>query len=119
MYVDVSYYQNDFKGTVEDVTSVEKALKTAEIKVNELSFGRIEAKGFKNLTDFQKKCVREAVCYQAEYYIDNGYDGTVQSYSVPDISVTVKTGDKETERNRVSPLTVSLLTQSGLNSRRI
>lgn len=119
MYVDIPYFQNEFKGTVEDVTIAERALKAAEIKVNELSFGRIEAKGFDNLTDFQKSCVKDAVCYQAEYYIDNGYDGTVQSYSVPDISVTVKTGNKETEKICVSPLTVSLLTQSGLNSRRL
>lgn len=119
MYVNISYFLNEFKGTVDDITAAEKALKAASIKVNELSFGRIEAKGFDNLTEFQKRCVREAVCYQAEYYIDNGYDGTVQSYSVPDISVTVKTGNKEAESKCISPLTTSLLTQCGLNSRRL
>lgn len=119
MYVDISYYLNEFKGTVEDITTAERALKAAEIKVNELSFGRVEAKGFDNLTEFQKNCVRKAVCYQAEYYIDNGYDGIIQSYSVPDISVTVKAGNRETESKCISPLAISLLTQCGLSSRRL
>lgn len=114
------YYYDEFDGPrSDDSTEVNNALKAAKLKVDGLSFGRIEAIGFENLTEFQKKCVMEAICYQAAYYLKHGYDGIVQSYSVPDISVTVSALNKETARDCVSPFTVSLLTKCNLNSRRL
>lgn len=121
-----SYYYNDFDGPHSDnsdpgeaLDEFDRALKAAELKIDELSFGRITAIGFDNLTEFQQKCVKDAVCYQTAYYLKHGYDGIVESYSVPDISVSVSKANVEATRNCVSPFAVPLLTKCNLNSRRL
>ena len=98
---------------------ISKHIALAQVKIDELTFGRIRKIGFENLTDFQKEMVRDAVCVQAEYVCENGYgdNSEVQSYSVLDISVSVSESKSESGRLGVSPLAFSLLKQSGLMER--
>lgn len=93
----------------------------AEIRIDELTFNRIRHIGFENLTEFQQNNIRRAVCLQADYIIENGFEDTpVQSYSVLDISVTVAQGSaSEAERLNMSPVALLLLKQTGLMCRRL
>lgn len=72
----------------------------------------------KILPSFSRKKIKLAACYQADYIHENGYDGAgIQSYSVLDISVTVKDSGKVYESLGMSPVAYALLQQTGLTGR--
>lgn len=121
-YVDVSYLCKEF--TPEEINAVgdgkmwKRLLLQASIKIDEATFNRIRGVGFENLTPFQQDCVRKAVCYQAKYISEHGYDETdISSYSVGDISVSIAAGNTTAAKQGFEPLAYSLLKQSGLLSR--
>lgn len=93
-YATSEYYFNEFKGTVLSKGNEDRYLQEASEKIDSITFNRIVGRGFDNLTQFQKDKIQKAVCYQAEYILKNGYNDEekqdVSSYSVLDISVTVK-----------------------------
>lgn len=118
MYADVNFYLESFHGTQEASCEIEASLSLAEIKIDETTFNRIKGRGFENLTEFQQEKIRLAACYQADYIHENGYDGSsIQSYSVLDISVTVKDSGKVYERLGMSLVAYALLQQTGLTGR--
>lgn len=99
---------------------VEKYLVRASAKAEELTFGRLRALSENRaLTPFQKDCVRDFVCFQAEFLRDNGSgeDIDVSSYTVGSISVSVGTGKQEAELLHVSSAALSFLDRSGLRWR--
>lgn len=121
-YVDVSYLCKEF--TPEEIKAVgdgntwKRLIAQASIKIDEATFNRIRGVGFEHLTPFQQDCVRKAVCYQAKYISEHGYDETdISSYSVGDISVSVAEGNTTAKKQGFEPIAYSLLKQSGLMSR--
>jgi hypothetical protein len=92
----------------------EDILKLASVKVDELTFNRINKIGFDNLTDFQKNSVELATLYQAEYFKTYGTEmGLLTGFSVSGMSMSFGNGVVP----GVSTTTLSLLKQTGLMSR--
>lgn len=124
LYVSKEYYQGTFKGKIPE-EEIEKNLKLAQNKIDCITFNRILGIGFDNLTDFQKEKVRNAICYQADYIKEHGYNNEdnsdISSYKVLDISVTVKAknnADKtKAELENMSELAYSEIVQTGLTQR--
>lgn len=91
-------------------------LELASSKVDELTFNRIVAIGFDNLTDFQKDKIQKATLKQAEYYDDYGIDAEALSgFSLAGVSMSLQTGSYP----GVSKMTISLLKQTGLMIRQV
>ena len=120
-YATSEYYHTAFQGTI--LEGDYKYLQMASEKIDEVTFNRIVKIGFENLTDFQKTKIQDAVCYQAEYIMINGYNDEkkqeVASYSVLDISVTPKEKTTKTEAEKLcmSEMAYSLIKKTGLTSR--
>ena len=75
LYVDSKYYLDTFGGkmmTTMDV--IDKNLKLAQEKIDSITYNRIVAIGFDNLTEFQQEKIKDAICYQAEYILNNGFN---------------------------------------------
>lgn len=70
-YVDSTYYFNVFKGTELNEENIDKYLKKASRDIDVLTYNRILAKGFDNLTDFQKEIIKEVCCEHASFLIEN------------------------------------------------
>lgn len=119
-YVDSSYYYNVYQGEM-DYQQIDKYLKMASEKIDEVTLNRIVGIGFDNLTNFQKEKVKEAVCAQADYIYENGYDndeGDVSSYSVLDITVNEKENvNSEARKQCMSSYAYSQIKKTGLACR--
>lgn len=118
LYVDEDYYSNTFNGSKLPDDDIEKYLELAQEKIDSITFNRIVRIGFDNLTDFQKEKVRKAICYQAEYILENGTEtNDIASYSVLDINVSV--GNKKTTAslNNMSEVAYDLIHKTGLDGR--
>ena len=93
LYIDKEYYLNTFNGKSIPEEDIEKYLELAQEKIDSITYNRIVAIGFNNLTEFQKEKISEAICNQSEYIFTNGYNDEdnrdISSYSVLDISVSV------------------------------
>ena len=65
-------------------------LKKASRHIDTLTFNRIHAEGFDNLTEFQSETIKEVVCQQAEFEYDNEeiINTILQSYSVNGVSMS-------------------------------
>ena len=96
----------------------QELLELASSKIDELTFNRIQAKGFENLTSFQQDKIAKATLLQAKYYEDYGTDAEVLgSFSVSGLSMSFN-GDKASSTpSGVSPSAYMLLKQTGLMSR--
>lgn len=122
-YATVEYYENDFEGTLIPDDDIEKCLKEASEKIDSITFNRIVKIGFDNLTPFQQEKIKMAVCYQAEYIYDNGFNGEnksdIASYSVLDISVSVGSKEAKTkaEKECMSEMAYDLINKTGLSTR--
>lgn len=124
LYVNEKYYSDEFMGVKLPNDEIEKYLKLAQEKIDSITFNRIVAIGFDNLTDFQKEKIKEAICYQAEYIFENGYNNEnnrdISSYSVLDISVSKdNSGSNKTlaERNNMSEMAYDYINKTGLDSK--
>lgn len=119
LYANEEYYTDTFEGTLIQEDDIVKYLKLAQEKIDDITFNRIVGIGFNNLTDFQKECVQKAVCYQAEYYYENGVNSlNVSSYSVLDISVNVdKSHETEAQKQDMNEFALMNIKKSGLASR--
>lgn len=124
LYVNEKYYSDEFMGVKLPNDEIEKYLKLAQEKIDSITFNRIVAIGFDNLTDFQKEKIKEAICYQAEYIFENGYNNennrNISSYSVLDISVSKdNSGSNKTlaERNNMSETAYDYINKTGLDSK--
>lgn len=97
--------------TSETISS--ELLELASSKIDELTFNRIQAIGFDNLTTFQQSTVEKATLLQAKYYDDYGTDvSAISSFSVSGLSMSI---DKNSEVPvGVAPGAFTILKQSGL-----
>ena len=66
----------------------------ASRNVDTLTFNRIVAKGFDNLTEFQQDLIREVCCKQAEFLFDNkdAIASILDSYSINGVSMHFGSG---------------------------
>lgn len=126
LYVNEEYYISTFGGTMLTNSDIRKYLELAQEKIDSITFNRIVKIGFDKLTDFQKEKISKAICYQAEYIFENGFNDEdkedVASYSVLDISINTKSKSidekTEAEKNYMSEIAMSLVDKTGLNCRK-
>jgi len=94
-------------------------LKLSQEKIDSITFNRVVKIGFDNLTEFQQEKVKNAICYQAEYIKENGYNdcnGNISSYSVLDISVNVdKSSNTIASRKHMSEEAYDAIHKTGLD----
>ena len=124
LYVNKEYYSNEFNGNKIPDKEIEKYLKLAQEKIDSITYNRIIAVGFDNLTEFQKEKIKEAICYQAEYIYTNGYNSEdnrdITSYSVLDISVSVDNSNSNktiAQKNNMSEMAYDYIHKTGLDSK--
>ena len=124
LYVDKKYYSDEFKGNEVPINEIEKYLRLAQEKIDSITFNRIVAIGFNNLTKFQQEKIRDAICYQAEYIYENGYNNEdnreASSYSVLDISVSVDNSNSNktiAQRKNMSEMAYDYVHKTGLDSK--
>jgi len=104
-----------FPYATSDTLSAE-LLDLASSKIDELTYNRIPARGFENLTTFQQDKIQKATLQQAQYYDDYGTDpGALSSFSVSGLSMSL--GNNSEVPSGVSPGAYMLLKQTGLMSR--
>lgn len=125
LYANEDYYTDYFEGNILPEEEIEKYLKSAQEKIDSITFNRIVKIGFNNLTDFQKEKVKDALCYQAEYIFENGYNNEdnsdISSYDVLDINISIKSKDAKektkAEKENMSEAAYDLIHKTGLDSR--
>lgn len=124
LYVDKKYYSDEFKGNKVPINEIEKYLKLAQEKIDSITFNKIVAIGFNNLTKFQQEKIKDAICYQAEYVYVNGYNNEdnrdVSSYSVLDISVSVDNSNSNktiAQGKNMSEMAYDYVHKTGLDSK--
>lgn len=80
-YADGTYYKEAFRGNIIPDESLFNKLERASDQINALTYNRIVAIGFDNLSEFQKDKIKKAVCLHAEFieqygeYIDMPLSG--------------------------------------------
>ena len=119
-YATSEYYLNTFKGNLLPQDEIDRYLQKASEKIDSITYNRIVAMGFDKLTEFQQDCVRNAICYQAEYYFENGINSLsgISSYSVLDISINVdNTKQTEAQKQEMSEFAYMNIVKTGLTSR--
>ena len=124
LYVSKEYYSNTFKGKTIPDEDIEKYLELAQEKIDSITYNRIVAIGFNNLTEFQKEKISKAICYQAEYIFKNGYNDEdnrdISSYSVLDISVSVDNSSSnktKAQKLNMSEIAYDLVHKTGLDGK--
>lgn len=91
-------------------------LDLASSKVDELTFNRINAVGFDNLTEFQQALIKKATLAQTQYYEDYGTEAeALSSISVGSFSMGMN--NSSGGYKGVSAATVTYLKQTGLMCR--
>ena len=83
MYADIEFYKNTYKGTLEDA-DIDKALRKASRHIDTLTYNRIVAVGFDNLTEYQQGIIKECECLMADWETENAdyINSLLSSYSL-------------------------------------
>ena len=123
LYVTKEFYLNNHRGILSD-HDIEKYLELAQEKIDSITYNRIVAIGLGNLTEFQKEKISKAICYQADYIYENGYNDEenrdVSSYSVLDISVSVDNSSEnktKAQKLNMSEIAYDYIHKTGLDGR--
>ena len=87
-YVTPEYYKDTYKGSTVPEEELSKALRLASRHIDSLTYNRIVGRGFSHLTDFQQEVIREVVCQQADFEIENAdeINTILSSYSINGVS---------------------------------
>lgn len=97
-------------------------IKRAQREIEDLCFGRIQAAGFDNLSDFQKSRIKAAVIVQAKYLSDykDAIDAPISSFTVGSVSVSAGSGGSNGGTiPKVSQRAIDLVEGSGLRWRKL
>ena len=88
---------DDYMNLLEDAVDVEDAdMRQASRHIDTLTYNRIVARGFdnltpfqQNLTPFQQEIIKEVVCRQAEFEVENAdaISSVLSSYSINGVSM--------------------------------
>ena len=117
-YVDALYYKDTFKGSVIS-DEVDHKLKIACYDIDTLTYNRIKAKGFENLTEFQKEQVKISVCLHAEFTQQYGdmLNSPIGSYSAGSTSVSFSSKNVHSQSGvNTTSHVMGLLSQTGLTT---
>lgn len=89
MYADIEYYKTTYKGKLDDA-DVEQALQKASRHIDTLTYNRIVAIGFENLTEYQQGIIKECSCLMADWETENAdyINSLLSSYSLNGASMT-------------------------------
>ena len=89
MYADLEYYKNTYNGTL-DYADAEKALTKASRHIDTLTYNRIVAVGFENLTEYQQGIIKECECLMADWETENAdyINSMLSSYSLNGASMS-------------------------------
>lgn len=87
-YVTPDYYTDTYDGSVIPEDELEKALKQASRHIDSLTYNRIVGRGFSGLTEYQQEIIREVVCMQADFEVENAdeINSILSSYSINGVS---------------------------------
>lgn len=87
-YVTAEWYHNVYDGSMVPDEPLTRALRQASRHIDSLTYNRIVARGFSNLTPFQQETIREVVCRQAEFEYENEdeINTILSSYSINGVS---------------------------------
>ena len=121
-YASIEYYQDEYRSSIiTDEDALERGLKQASRHIDTLTFNRINAIGFDNLTDFQKEIIREVVCLQADFEVENAdeLESILSSYSINGVSASFGSSWNIVTQQGVAMKrdVYALLAQTGLTSR--
>ncbi len=85
---------DDYAALFPDEETTEAALRTASRHVDTLTFNRIRAAGFDNLTAWQQGVVKEVVCRQARFETEYAdlIGSVLSSYSINGVSMSFPAG---------------------------
>lgn len=112
----------DLLDCIPDADYAAKMLEQASDEVDALCYGRIRKIGFENLTEFQQKKVKKAVCYHAAFLSAYGetLSSPLASYGINGVSMSFSTDRTVTQGGVTTVNTVmTQLRQSGLAARLI
>lgn len=89
MYAGIEYYKETYNGNLENADA-EKALMKASRHIDTLTYNRIVAVGFENLTEFQQGIVKECECLMADWETENAdyINSMLSSYSLNGASMS-------------------------------
>lgn len=87
-YVTPEYYKDTYKGSTVPEEELSKALRLASRHIDSLTYNRIVGRGFSHLTSFQQEVIREVVCQQADFEVENAdeINTILSSYSINGVS---------------------------------
>lgn len=102
----------------EAVEVTEEDLRQASRHIDSLTYNRIVAAGFDNLTEFQQGIIKEVCCRQAQFEVENAdiVDSVLSSYSINGVSMGFGAGWNIVTQNGVAMRrdVYALLEQTGL-----
>ncbi len=117
-YADADYYKDTYKGTTIPDDDIERELARASDAIDSLTYNRIVARDFENLSPYQQEQVKKATCAQAEFLHQYG-EFTVlplKSFSAGSISMSL---GEEINGVIASREAIRYLNSTGLTSRRL
>ena len=87
-YVTPDYYLNRYEGDIIPEEELSKALKKASRHIDSLTYNRIVSQGFLNLTEYQQDIIKEVICQQADFEVENAdeINTILSSYSINGVS---------------------------------
>ena len=122
-YVTPKYYLETYRGTSIPESELDLRLRDASRHIDSLTYSRIIGQGFSSLTEFQQNIIREVVCRQADFEMENreALDCVLSSYSINGVSMTLTSGwNVFLDKGVAMPRELySLLEQTGLTFRGI
>lgn len=121
-YVDEQFYRDVYKGVSIPSSDIGRMLIQASRHIDSLTFNRIVAKGFDNLTVFQQDIIKEVICRQADFEYENAdiIDTVLQGYSINGVSMQFNGSSWNVYADKgiaIKKDLYSLLSQTGLTSR--
>ncbi len=87
-YVTPEYYKETYGSTLIPEEDLPWILRETSRHIDSLTYNRIVSQGFSNLTEFQQNVIREVVCLQADFEIENAdeINSILTSYSINGVS---------------------------------
>ncbi len=119
-YVDYEYYRDIFGGGLEEAEA-KRLLEEASDQADRLTYGRIRARGFNNLTEYQQEMIKKAVCHQAEFIDNYGeyLNSPLSGFSIGDVCLSFGKENQGPGGVIADKKTLDYLSQTGLTVRRL
>ena len=88
-YVTPSEYKEYKHSDIPDDV-LESRLRQASRNIDFLTFNRVVAQGFSNLTDYQSEIIKECICELADFYYNNDdmIQNVLKNYSINGVSMS-------------------------------